>query len=106
MPFGSAAGRTWKPTGIDGVEICVLRQNEQNGGSALVRLRAGARFPKHDHPGGEEVYVVSGQIVIGDRTLQAGDYLWTEPNGVHDAKAIEETVFFVSSPKGIVILEK
>ena len=106
MGLASASGRTWKPTGVDGVEICVLHQNETNGGSALLRFRAGARFPKHNHPGGEEVYIVSGKVTIGDQLLQAGDYLWTDANQVHDAKAIEETVFFVSSPRGIEILER
>lgn len=106
MGLISSSQGNWKPTGVEGVEICMLRQNETNGGSALVRMRAGARFPKHNHPGGEEVYVISGQMKVGDQVVQAGDYLWTDPNQVHDAKAIEETVFFVSSPRGIEILER
>ena len=30
--------------------------------TSLLRFDAGARFPLHDHPGGEEVFVVDGEL--------------------------------------------
>jgi quercetin dioxygenase-like cupin family protein len=59
--------------------MCGLRQNESGGGAVLLKFAKGARFPTHDHPGGEEVYVISGCAVIGGVTVKAGDYLWTPP---------------------------
>ena len=51
----------WRPLRIPGVAVKLLRRNEATGeSSARVRFDAGARFPAHDHPAGEEVYVVSG----------------------------------------------
>jgi quercetin dioxygenase-like cupin family protein len=100
-----SAEQRWKPTAYKGVEICGLRQNEVGGGAVLLKFSKGARFPTHDHPGGEEVYVIDGRAVIGDVTVTRGDYLWTPPNAVHDLKAEEETVLFVSSPNGIKVVE-
>jgi quercetin dioxygenase-like cupin family protein len=85
--------------------MCGLRQNEVGGGAVLLKFTKGARFPTHDHPGGEEVYVIDGRAVIGTVTVKRGDYLWTEPNGIHDLTAEEETVLFVSSPNGIKVVE-
>jgi quercetin dioxygenase-like cupin family protein len=70
-----------------------------------VKIASGARFPEHDHPGGEEVYVVSGRARVGGAVLETGDYLWAPPHGTHDLRAEEDTVLFVTSPGGIRVLE-
>ena len=102
---GSVEARRWKPTPYEGVEVCGLRRNDEGGGAALVRIARGARFPAHDHPGGEEVYVVEGRAVVGGVTLRAGDYLFTPPHGTHDLRAEEDTVIFVTTPAGVRVLE-
>ena len=71
----------------------------------LLKIAPGARFPMHDHPGGEEVYVIYGRAVVGEVTVNTGDYLWTPPQGTHDLQAEEETLLFVSAPNGIRIIE-
>ena len=105
MTHRTAADRTWKAAGYDGVELCGLRRNDTGGGAALVRIAKGARFPAHDHPGGEEVYVVSGRALIGGERFVAGDYFYTPPGGVHDLRAEEDTVIFVTTPNGVRIVE-
>ena len=100
-----AVAQRWQATEHAGVELAGLRRGEEGGGAVLLRVAAGARFPAHDHPGGEEVYVVSGRARIGDIEVTAGDYLWTPPGGVHDLEAREDTVIFVTSPNGIRVLE-
>ena len=97
--------RSWIPMAGEGIEFCGLRENDTNGGAGLVRLRKGARFPTHNHPGWEEVIVISGVVIIGGNRLVAGDYLFTQAGEKHDATAEEETIFFVSSEKGIEIVE-
>ena len=49
----------------------------------LLRFAAGAHFPAHNHPGGEQVFVLEGDLQIGRERLRAGDYLYTPPNGKH-----------------------
>ena len=88
-----------------GVSLSPLLPNARGGGSALLRFERGSKFPVHDHPGGEEVYVVEGSLRIGTETLRAGDYLWTPPGGIHDAESEEGCVLFLSAPEGIRVLD-
>jgi quercetin dioxygenase-like cupin family protein len=81
------ADRSWMPMAGAGIEFCGLRQNGTNGGAGLVRLKKGARFPTHNHPGWEEALIISGVVNIGGNRFE------------------EETVFYVSSEQGIEILE-
>ena len=86
----------WTETPYDGIQMCVLRSDkEKGGGTVLIKFPKGARFPKHDHPGGEEVYVLEGEAVIGDVVVSKGDYLWTPPGGIHDVTAKRETILLV-----------
>src|SRR5262245_52036796 len=74
----------WRATRTPGVAIKMLREDPATGGSSfLVRLEPGARIPAHDHPGGEELFVVDGDFQVGPERLSAGDYLYTPPDGKH-----------------------
>jgi len=97
--------RSWMPMAGEGIEFCGLRQNGTNGGAGLVRIKKGARLPTHNHPGWEEALIISGIVNIGGHRLVEGDYLFTESGETHDAVAEKDTVFYVSSEKGIEILE-
>lgn len=97
--------RSWKPMAGKGIDFCGLRQNETNGGAGLVRLKKGAQFPTHNHPGWEEALILSGVVSIGGNRLVEGDYLFTQAGEIHDATAEEDTIFYVSSEMGIEILQ-
>jgi anti-sigma factor ChrR (cupin superfamily) len=45
----------------------------------LVRLTPGTEYPPHRHAGIEELYLLDGELVIDDKTLQPGDYIRGEP---------------------------
>ena len=95
----------WRPVPTPGVSIKVLRRDAASGGStALLRFEAGAHFPAHDHPGGEEVLVLEGDLHVGPAWLKAGDYLYTPPGGIHAAHSDAGCVFVVTLPRPIVIL--
>src|ERR1041384_5884373 len=105
MIHRTSENQKWRATPYAGVQMCGLRQNENGGGAGLLKVAKGARFSTHDHPGGEEVYVVYGRAIIGEITVTQGDYLWTPPDNTHDLKAEEETLMFISSPNGIKVIE-
>ena len=90
---------------VCGYPVCGLRQNEQGGRTVLLKIAPGARFPMHDHPGGEEVYVIYGRAVVAEVTINTGDYLWTPPHRIHDLRAEEKTLLLVHSPNGIRTIE-
>ncbi len=90
-----------------GVEFAVLRQHDTNSGlTTFVRMQKGARARHHGHPGGEETYLVSGRLRVGDTTLGPGDYLWTAEGESHDGFAEEASLFFVVLPGGLEVNEE
>ena len=99
-----AADAGWIDQG-EGVELRPLRVVGEAAGTALLRFAAGGRTPAHRHPGGEDLYVVSGRLRVGGVQLDAGDFLHTPPGGVHDAEAVEPAVVLVTVPEPIELLD-
>jgi anti-sigma factor ChrR (cupin superfamily) len=58
--------------------------------SMLVRLAPGVAYPSHTHAGVEELHLLDGELWIGDRKLQPGDYNRAEP-GTSDSRVWSET---------------
>lgn len=84
---------------MSGVSVRVLRRDEVRGAStSIVRFDPGVRFPAHDHPGGEEILVLEGDLQVGPDLLHAGDYLYTPPNGKHAAASAGGCTFLVALP--------
>ncbi|HEY3065380.1 MAG TPA: cupin domain-containing protein [Methylomirabilota bacterium] len=99
--------RAWRPSRTPGVSVKVLRSDEATGEStALIKFEAGTRFPAHDHPGGEEIFVLEGDLSVGPDRLRAGDYLFTPPHGKHAATSDGGCVFLVTLPRPVVIIER
>ena len=100
----------WKPlaeAGVTGVFVKVLRFDKasRRAPTILLKFAAGATYPAHDHPGGEEIFVVEGDLKLGKDHLQAGDYLYTAPNGKHAARSEKGCVVLVNVPEEVVILK-
>lgn len=58
--------------------------------SMLVRLAPGTAYPPHRHAGLEELHLLDGELVIGERTLHPGDYNVAEA-GTTDHRVWSET---------------
>jgi anti-sigma factor ChrR (cupin superfamily) len=63
---------------------------EKNRVSLLVRLAPGTEYPPHRHAEVEELYMLDGELIVGDRKLRSGDYLRSEPGSV-DHRVWSET---------------
>jgi quercetin dioxygenase-like cupin family protein len=100
-----AKEREWAATDYPGIDRSLFRNNETGGRSSVVRLKKGARFPKHAHHGTEEVVVLSGKVTLGGVALEEGDYLFTIPGEEHDVAAVTDAVIFVSSQKATPVVE-
>ena len=105
MLVNKSADREWTDTDYAGIARSLFRNNDAGGRSSVVRLKQGARFPRHAHHGTEEVVVLSGSVRIGDVELSEGDYLFTQPGEEHDVAATTDAVIFVSSQKSTPVVE-
>jgi hypothetical protein len=97
--FGMLAGSTWPLTETKGLDYAVLRPLDRGSATIFLRLAKGTHGAAPTHPGGEELFVVCGDITIGDRRLKAGDYLYAPPDAAQDAQVHDDTVLLLSLPQ-------
>ena len=102
----------WKPLVEDGLNTQgifskVLRFDEaaQRPPTFLLKFEAGASYPNHNHPGGEEIFVLEGEVRFGPDHLFAGDYLFTAPGETHAAFSKTGCVMLFVVPEEVEILK-
>lgn len=64
---------------------------------ALLRFEAGATVPAHDHPGGEEIYVIEGDLADEHGTYPAGTWLRHPDGSRHGHRSATGCLFYVKS---------
>jgi len=74
-----------------GISVKLLAtDDEKDRVSMLVRLAPGTDYPPHRHAGVEELHLLSGELIVDDKTLHAGDYIHAEADTV-DHRVWSET---------------
>ena len=63
--------------------------------TSIVRYAAGSRFPRHRHPGGEEILVLSGTFSDELDDYPAGSYLRNPPGSSHEPFSRHGAIIFV-----------
>jgi hypothetical protein len=85
----------WRSQGIPGVTVAklhtdrVLRQIV-----GLLRAEPGTYYPHHRHTSVEEIYMLSGDLVIGDQVYGVGDYIRSYPDSTHTPYTHSGCMFF------------
>ena len=65
----------WKELPVRGAWVKLLSLEREKGYAVLMgKLEAGVKYPAHTHEGAEEIYMLTGDLHIGDRTLKPGDF--------------------------------
>ncbi|MCB9211578.1 MAG: cupin domain-containing protein [Ignavibacteriales bacterium] len=94
--------------GIDtkGISVKVLRyeQETKRAPCFVLKFEAGAKYPYHNHPGGEEVFVLEGSVFFNDTELFAGDYLYTPKNFKHKVHSVKGCCLLFMVPKEVEII--
>ncbi len=87
----------WTPSPQIGVERVMLDRfgGEKARATSIVRYASGSHFPRHQHPGGEEILVLSGTFSEGDAHYPAGWYMRNPPGSSHQPSSAEGCVIFV-----------
>jgi len=103
----------WVPLneeGIDttGIYVKVLRYDEQQQRppSILLKFEPGAKYPYHNHTGGEEIFVIKGSCFVEETVLQEGDYLYTPSGFKHAVRTDKGCELMLVIPDEVEILEK
>jgi anti-ECFsigma factor, ChrR len=80
-----AREQTWQDSPEPGVERIPLDRigDEVARATSIVRYAAGSRFAEHEHGGGEEVFVISGEFADEQGRYPTGWYLRNPPGSRH-----------------------
>ncbi len=79
-----------------GIQVLPLHEHHEER-VVLVRLPASAPGIPHTHPGGEEIYVVSGLLRDEAGLYPAGTWLRSPPGSKHCPLAVEDALLWVKS---------
>ena len=75
----------WKELPIKGAWLKLLSFERDRGYAVLLgKLDPGTRYPAHVNAGPEDIYVLTGDLHIGDTELAAGDFHHAEGGSHHD----------------------
>lgn len=104
--------KEWQPLiekGIhyEGISVISLHYDElkQRSTTILLKFEPGATYPYHDHPGGEEIFVLSGETILENVTLFQGDYLYTPANFKHSVTTKTGCTMLFVVPEEVEILK-
>ena len=94
--------------GVSGIYIKPLLYDSDTKRSPtmLLKFDAGATYPLHNHPEGEEIFVLEGDIKLGKDELSAGDFLFTAPGNMHRVSTKNGCVVLLKAPQEVEIIEK
>lgn len=88
----------WQPSEPPGREVLTLYDEPGHPESMrLVRLAPGTRVTEHDHPGGEEVYVISGSLADAEGTYEQGTWLRFPDGSRHQPFSDEGCTLYVKT---------
>jgi anti-sigma factor ChrR (cupin superfamily) len=91
--FIDTATSNWLP-GQGGLKVLPLHSHHGES-TALVKWPAGERFVSHVHPGGEEIYVISGEFIDEYGHYPAGTWIRSPHMSRHHPYVEHETLIFV-----------
>ncbi|MBL7762633.1 MAG: cupin domain-containing protein [Chitinophagaceae bacterium] len=108
----STTSTKWQPliekdVHYKGVFVKSLRfdETQQRSTTILLKFEPGASYPYHNHPGGEELFVLEGEVTIEGAVLKVGDYLYTPVNFKHAVKTENGCTILFMIPKEVEIIK-
>lgn len=83
--LGTQDIKDWQPLPVEGAWVKLLSMDTERGfATVLGKLDPGAAYPAHRHIKSEEIFMLTGDLQIGDRELGPGDFHRAEAGSKHD----------------------
>ena len=81
----------WKQLPIPGASLKLLSADRERGYAVLLgKLERGVRYPAHQHPTGEDILVLTGDLTIAGRRLGPGDFHHCDAGTEHPVNFSDE----------------
>jgi len=80
-----AEKQDWKALPIRGAYVKLLSLEKERGYAVLLgKLDPGVHYPAHVNAGPEDFFILTGDLVVGDRKLLAGDFHHADGGSQHE----------------------
>ncbi len=63
--------------------------------TSLVSMEPGAHYAQHRHHGPEELFLLSGDLIVEGQRVEGGDYCRSEPGSIHGESHTESGCLFI-----------
>jgi hypothetical protein len=74
----------WQPHPVPGVEVAIMHLDKASRTVVgMLRAQPGLHYPMHRHAGLEEIYMLHGDLRVGDVVYGPGDYLRSASGSSH-----------------------
>jgi ChrR Cupin-like domain len=88
----------WQSHPVPGVEISIFYTDPiSRRTSGILKASPGMKYPLHRHGGVEEIYMISGDLIIGNENYGAGDYIRSHPGSAHYPQSRNGCLFFFNT---------
>ncbi len=85
----------WLPHTVPGVMLAIVHTDEvKREIVGFLQAEPGVRYPLHRHAAVEEIFMLEGDLVVGDEVYGAGDYIRSAPGSSHAPYTIGGCRFF------------
>ncbi len=96
VAIDTAAGQGWRRAATDGLSTLSLHRFGDET-VRLLRLAPGVRLDRHDHPGGEEIFVIEGGFDDEYGHYPAGTWIRNPPASAHGMGSKEGCLLYVKT---------
>jgi quercetin dioxygenase-like cupin family protein len=85
----------WQPGRAPGVTMAIFHVDPlKRQIVGVLKAEPGARYPLHRHRAIEEIYMLEGDLRIGEEVYRAGDYIRSNPGTIHAPETRDGCMFF------------
>ena len=97
----------WERYKVPGVTIARLHIDlVKREAVGLFRAEPGVRYPLHHHADVEEIFMLQGDLIIGNKVYGSGDYIRSVPSSTHAPETHGGCMFFFRTSLHDEILEE
>jgi anti-sigma factor ChrR (cupin superfamily) len=91
---------------LPGIQIKLLsNEPDRRYSTTLVRMDPGTRYPRHRHADVEEIFLLSGDLHLGDDAMRPGDYCRAEAGSIHgETYSVSGCVFLLRASRADQLL--
>ncbi len=98
----NAEDMAWTCAYTKGVSFKSLRYDPlTKSGAAMIHMCPGSSYPRFRATKGQDIYVIDGEVTVGERHVERGSFAWVPPGAVHEPTTEKGCVLFVSFPGAV-----